>query len=136
MLKNLFICKKPLIFWGFLLFKEPLFCYNMFMVTAQKITSNTSWYLLALVLQKVLSFVYFTILARYLGPATYGQYQLSLNFAIMLSVVSDLGLSVVLIREVAKQQFEEKKLFQQIFSLKIILSLVSALIIIILDLTR
>ncbi len=104
------------------------------MLSAQKITSNTAWYLLALVLQKLMSFVYFTLLARHLGAEFLGQYYFAISFATMFSVAMDLGLSTVLIREVAKKQFELDKLFQQIFSLKIILSLVTALLIIALDL--
>lgn len=92
------------------------------MVNAQKITSNTGWYLIALVAQKLFSFVYFTFLARHLGPTYYGQYQLAINFAMMLSVIADFGLSAVLIREIAKKQIDEQKLFSQIFSLKIILT--------------
>lgn len=95
------------------------------MVNAQKITSNTSWYLLALVVQKLLSFVYFTLLARHLAPMYYGQYQLAINFAMMLSVLADFGLSAVLIRETAKKQIPEQKLFAQIFSWKIILAVLT-----------
>ncbi len=104
------------------------------MLTAQKITSNTAWYLLALVLQKLMSFIYFTLLARHLGAEFLGQYYFAISFATMFSVAMDLGLSTVLIREVAKKQVAAETLFQQIFSLKIILSLITALIIIGLDL--
>jgi len=103
------------------------------MTNAQKITSNTSWYLLALIVQKLLSFGYFTILARFLGPESYGQYQLAINFAMMLSVIADLGLSAVLIRETARQVIDQDKLFRQLFSLKIILSILTAVTIIIGD---
>ncbi|MFA5126531.1 MAG: flippase [Patescibacteria group bacterium] len=103
------------------------------MVTGQKITSNTTWYLLALIIQKLFSFIYFTLLARHLGPTHYGQYQLALSFAMMLSVISDFGLSAVLIREIAKKQIDEHRLFSQIFSLKLILGLLTAIIIIGLD---
>ncbi len=99
------------------------------MNTAQKITANTSWYLLALTVQKFLSFAYFIILARFLEPANYGQYQLSINFALMLSVIADLGLSSVLIRETAKKIIDPEKLFKQVFSLKIILGLLTLLVI-------
>ncbi len=100
------------------------------MNNAQKITSNTSWYLIALTIQKLFSFAYFIILARFLEPANYGQYQLAINFALMLSVIADLGLSSVLIRETARQVIDQEKLFRQIFSLKIILSILTGLAII------
>lgn len=100
------------------------------MNNGQKITANTSWYLIALTVQKLFSFGYFIILARFLEPVNYGQYQLSINFALMLSVIADLGLSSVLIRETARQIVDQHKLFRQVFSLKIILSFVTALIIV------
>ena len=100
------------------------------MTNEQKISSNTSWYLIALVIQKLLSFGYFTILARFLGPNDYGQYQLAINFAMMLSVVADLGLSAVLIRETARKIIDQDKLLRQIFSLKLVLSLFTLLLIV------
>lgn len=104
------------------------------MLSAKQITSNTTWYLLALVLQKVLSFVYFTLLARHLGAALLGQYYLAISFATMFSVAMDLGLSAVLIRETAKEPNKAQLLFRQILSLKLLLGLLTAFLIIILDL--
>lgn len=104
------------------------------MLNSQKITSNTSFFMIALVLQKVLSFVYFTILARNLGAEGTGQYFFAISFASMFSVLIDLGLSPLLIREVAKEKEEAQKWFQQIFTLKIIFALLTTLIISVLNL--
>lgn len=96
------------------------------MVNAQKITANTSFFMFSLVLQKILSLVYFTILARTLGAESVGQYFFAISFATMFSVFIDLGLSPVLIREVAKDQARGESWFKQIFTLKIILALLTA----------
>ena len=90
------------------------------MVTAKKITANTSFYLTALVIQKLLSFLYFTFLARYLGAEGIGQYFFAISFASLFSVVMDFGLSSVLTREIAKSDKNDQEWFQQIFSLKAI----------------
>jgi len=104
------------------------------MVTSQKITANTSFFMIALIIQKVLSFVYFTLLARSLGAEGIGQYFFAISFASMFSVLIDLGLSPLLIREVAKEKEESIKWFQQIFTLKLIFALITAVVIIFLDL--
>jgi len=103
------------------------------MVTAQKITANTSSFMVALVLQKLLSFVYFTILARTLGVEGTGQYFFAVSFATMFSVLMDLGLTPVLIREVAKDEENGLKWFHQIFSLKLFTIFLTAIILLVVD---
>src|SRR3989339_99383 len=103
------------------------------MVTSQRITANTSFFMAALIIQKVFSFVYFTLLARNLGAEGIGQYFFAISFASMFSVLVDLGLSPLLIREVAKEKEELEKWFQQVFTLKIIFSLITVVIILALD---
>ncbi len=103
------------------------------MVNAQKITANTSFYMMALVIQKLLSFVYFSVLARNLGVEATGQYFFAISFATMFSVLADLGLSAILTREVAQQSDDGQRWFQQIFTLKIILAVLTAVFLLILD---
>lgn len=89
--------------------------------------------MMALIVQKVLSFVYFTLLARNLGAEGIGQYFFAISFATMFSVLIDLGLSPLLIREVAKNKEESINWFHQIFTLKLMFSLVTAVVILALD---
>lgn len=112
------------------------------MVSSKKITANTSFFMTALVIQKVLSFVYFTILARNLGAESIGQYFFAISFATMFSVLTDLGLSPLLIRQVARDEDhddalagvdESKKWFYQIFTLKLIFAAITAVLLIALD---
>ncbi|MBU1203175.1 flippase [Patescibacteria group bacterium] len=103
------------------------------MVSAQKITANTSFFMTALILQKVLSFVYFTLLARALGVGATGQYFFAISFATMFAVISDLGMSPLLIRETAKENNDTKRWFDQIFTFKLLLALVTVIVIYFLD---
>ncbi len=103
------------------------------MVTAEKITANTSFFMMALILQKLLSFIYFTFLARNLGVEATGQYFFAISFATMFAVLMDLGLSPLLIREVAKEREDTNNWFSQIFTLKIIFSLLTAIIVLFLN---
>ncbi len=81
---------------------------------------NTSYFTLALITQKVISFLYFTFLARTLGPDVIGKYVLALALTTIFSVLLDLGLSSVLTREVARQRDQAEKLTQLIFGFKLI----------------
>lgn len=102
-------------------------------MTSARITANTSFFMAALVFQKLLSFVYFTLVARALGPTELGQYFFAISFATMFSVLMDLGLAPVLIREVAKNPPGGERWFHQVFTLKIFFVILTALFILILD---
>ena len=73
------------------------------------IAKNTSFFTFALVLQKVVTFVYFTILARNLLPEDLGKYYFAISFATIFMLIADLGLNNVLVREVAKRKNEAGK---------------------------
>jgi len=94
------------------------------MLTPRKIASNTAWYAIALALQKVISFVYFTILARFLGPQDIGKYFFATSFTFLFAVFTDLGMSQVLTRQVARDKEQGSKLLSQVIVLKILFSLI------------
>ncbi len=66
------------------------------------IAKNTSFFTIALILQKVISFSYFAILAGFLVPEDLGKYYLAISFTTIFAIIIDLGLANVLTREVAK----------------------------------
>lgn len=68
--------------------------------------------------------------ARALGASEYGVFSYALGAASFYTVFSDIGLSSILSREVAKRQMEEKKYFATIFGIKIILLALTALLLI------
>ena len=92
------------------------------------IAKNTSYLTLALVIQKLISFSYFIILARYLGMEILGQYYTAVAFTTILALVIDLGFANILIREVAKDQQKTNTWLRPIIGLKLILSFVAAII--------
>lgn len=89
------------------------------------IAKNTSYYTLALVMQKIISFSYFVIIARALGPADLGKYYFALSFTTIFAVFIDLGLSSVLTRETAKTPERAQAIFSNILALKIPLAIVT-----------
>ncbi|MBI5729245.1 MAG: flippase [Candidatus Magasanikbacteria bacterium] len=66
------------------------------------VAQNTSFLTFASVLQKVISFVYFTIIARVIGVENTGQYFFAISFTTIFAVVADFGLVPVLTREASK----------------------------------
>lgn len=95
---------------------------------SEKITSiarNTSYFTLALVIQKVISLTYFTIYARVLGPSDLGQYYFAISVTSIFSMFIDIGLSNVVTREVAKHPDEAKKLVGSVIALKLLLAVIT-----------
>ncbi len=92
------------------------------------IARNTSYLTLALVIQKLISFSYFIILARYLGMEILGQYYTAVAFTTILALIIDLGFTNILIREVAKDQTKTNKWMRPIIGLKFILAILAALV--------
>jgi O-antigen/teichoic acid export membrane protein len=88
------------------------------MIKANSITKNASYLTLALALQKVISFAYFTLLARNLGPENLGKYYFAISFTTIFALIIDMGLMNVLTREVAKKKEEAQKYLGNILALK------------------
>lgn len=97
------------------------------MTKVSNIAKNTSYLTMALVLQKVISFTYFTLLARFFGPENLGKYYLAISLTTIFAIFIDLGFANVLTREVAKTQDRASSLLANILSLKIPLSFLAFL---------
>jgi len=86
------------------------------------IAKNTSYLTLALVLQKIISFFYFTILARNLGPENLGKYYFAISFTTIFAIFIDFGLTNVLTREVAKNKRKTEIILGSCLFIKIFFS--------------
>ena len=103
---------------------------HFFMIIPKTLTQNTTYYTGALILQKILAFVYFTFLARGLGVEDLGKYSFAFSFTTIFSVFVDVGLNSVLTREVAKDKEQTKKILANVLGIKTILSLFTYLLIV------
>jgi O-antigen/teichoic acid export membrane protein len=92
------------------------------------IAKNTSFFTLALILQKIISFSYFAILARNLEPVELGKYYFAISFTTIFAIFIDLGLANVLTREVAKQKNKAQYFLDNILAIKIPLAALTVLI--------
>lgn len=99
-------------------------------VIISNIARNTSYFTLALILQKIISFSYFAILARSLGPEDLGKYYFAISFTTIFAIFIDLGLANVLTRETAKSPEKAKELLGSVLILKFPLAVISLFIVV------
>ena len=94
------------------------------------VAKNTTYYTLALIVQKILAFVYFSLIARFLGVEDTGKYSFALSFTTLFAILIDLGLGPVLTREIAKAKDKTRQYLSNILALKIPLALVTYLLVV------
>lgn len=97
------------------------------MNTAQKIVKNTSVLLISQILSFLLAFFYTIYYANYLGAAGFGMISAALALAGILTIFTDLGLSALTIREVARDKSIASKYIGNITLIKLFFSLITLL---------
>lgn len=96
---------------------------------AKTTAKNVFFLSLADIVSKIIGLFYLVIIARYLGAANYGILMFSAAFVEICNIGLDLGLSTILIREVAKDEGRMNKYANNIISIKIILAICTAVIV-------
>jgi len=94
----------------------------------KKVARSGAIYTGALILQKILSFTYFSLVARALGPESLGTYIFVLSFAAFFSLVVDFGFVAMAIRAFAQDKQNQKHNFKIFFSIRILLAMVSVVV--------
>jgi len=92
------------------------------------IAKNTAYLTIASVGQKLFSFIYFSLLARFLGVEQIGLYATVLSFTTIFLVLVDMGFTPILIREGARDKNKISKILGQVLSSKLIFGLLTYLI--------
>ncbi|MDD3284500.1 MAG: flippase [Patescibacteria group bacterium] len=90
---------------------------------SNKLIKNTGYYTIALVIQKVISFTYFSYLASKIGSIGTAKYFFAVSFVTIFSVFIDLGLSSLINREIAKNKESHQKLLSNVLGVKILSTL-------------
>ena len=96
----------------------------------RKIIRNSSWLFLGELFNRGIFFIISLIIARNFLTEEYGIFSFSLSFVSLFIVLSDLGLSTLIIREVSKDESVAKKYIENISLIKILLSILTFLVII------
>ncbi len=92
-----------------------------------KIARNTISMTTGLIGQKIISFIYFTLIARIIGPDNLGKYYFAISLTTIFAIFTDIGMAPVLIREVAKYKNRAQEYLSNILIIKLPLILFSIL---------
>lgn len=92
------------------------------------VAKNTAYMTFASVGQKILSFLYFTFIARMVGAEDTGKYFLALSFTTIFAVITDFGLSPSLNREVARKPEEATRHLSSVLGVKMVFMMVTYIV--------
>ena len=95
------------------------------MSRARIIAKNAGFLLLSQIITFIFSFLFIVYTARYLGVEGYGTLSFAIAFTGILSVFTDLGLSVWVTREVTRDMSLARKYLGNIMAIKIVLAVFS-----------
>jgi len=93
-----------------------------------RVAKNTTYLTVALVGQKVLSFLYILLLARLLGVANTGDLFSSISFIGLFSVFIDVGLTQPFIRQTARDRRQGEEDIHSIIAVKMITGIIAAVV--------
>jgi O-antigen/teichoic acid export membrane protein len=98
----------------------------------RRIAKNVAVLTLSDIFQKILSFILVIYIARILGDVNFGKYSFAFSFCSLFLILSDLGISQYMIREVARNKMLTSKFMGNVAIIKILLSIATYAFIVIL----
>ena len=97
----------------------------------QSIAKNISFFTTASILQKIISFAYFALVARLVGVENTGLYFFAIAYATIFSVIADFGLGAMLTRQIARNTDQTQTYLNSILSVKILFGLATYVLLVI-----
>ncbi len=94
------------------------------MNTLQRIAKNVGVKISAKIISKILSFFFIIYVARYLGAEGFGILSFALAFAGIFGVLTNFGLDLLVVREVARDKSLARKYLGNAIGIKIILAII------------
>lgn len=99
------------------------FVYNKSMVLARKIAYNVVIVSILKVVSTVfLSLFSIRLITGYLGPDGFGQYSTVLAFFAFFSALADLGIGMITVREISRENADEQRILGNVFLLRLLSS--------------
>lgn len=95
----------------------------------QRVFRNTTFLILSEVFIKIIGFAYFIFLARSLSIDVFGRYNLVTSVMIIFSFLPDVGIGLVVVREIAKKTYDIPSLLGNTFIVTSVMSVVTILIV-------
>jgi len=102
------------------------------MSKALRIAKNSTYIFIGEIISHILQLIIIVYLARSLGDINFGLYSFAVAFAVIFMVISDLGLSNLITREISRDISNAHKTILDIIGVKIIFSIAAIIVIIIL----
>ncbi|MBU4338063.1 flippase [Patescibacteria group bacterium] len=94
--------------------------FSLFVVTVrQKIAYNAAFSSIARVIDGVLALIVTAYLTRYLGPSGFGNYIIVFTFWYIFTVLADLGLYQITVREISQNKEKEPEIVNNAFTLRL-----------------
>lgn len=84
----------------------------------KQIAQNAAWLLIATTIQKALAFLSFTVIANLVGVQVTGRYAFAISVTSIFVAFTDLGMTPVVIREIAAGEEEGKRALQTAIRIK------------------
>lgn len=98
------------------------------MPSVKEVFKNTSWMMISQTVLSVSGFIWTILIARYLGVNEFGIYSFAISFASIIGLIIDLGLTTYMIRDVSRKPELSSCYMGKIIPLRIVLSLISFII--------
>ncbi|KKG67691.1 flippase [Methanosarcina mazei] len=98
------------------------------MNTVNKILENTSFLLAGKAGTKLISLITVIYIARYLGNSGYGKYTFVFAFVSFFTLISEMGIHNILVREISRSQEIARKLLGNAILISIILSFIALIL--------
>ena len=95
----------------------------------QRVARNTTFLFLSEIFIKIIGFFYFIYLARNLSVDIFGRYNLISSIMIIFSFLPDMGIGLVVVREIAKKTRDTASLLGNTFLIASIASIATILIV-------
>jgi len=96
-----------------------LLIHNFVLTVRQKIAYNATFSSIARVFDGILALIVTAYLARYLGPSGFGNYIIVFTFWYIFTVLADLGLYQITVREISQNKGKESEIISNAFTLRL-----------------
>jgi O-antigen/teichoic acid export membrane protein len=92
------------------------------MNTAARVTKNTGAIIAGDMVNKAIGLIILISLARYLGSTEFGRYSFIFAFIFLFGIIADLGVNIIVVREISRDRSIAEKMLGNALALKIFLS--------------
>ncbi len=83
-----------------------------------KYFKNTGYLFLEKAIRTIVNLLVWALVIRYLGPEQFGIFSYALSFVLLFSILSDLGLNAIVVRDLLRNETQENQILGSAFALR------------------